>query len=463
MTLAKTSQNQSPNLASLKEGPLKEVPLKEVPGENGWPIIGNTFKVLKNPVEYGQKMRAKYGDMYYSNTFFKKVVNVRSPEAYQQILMDRNKDFSSERGWNHWIGKVFPRGLMLLDFDEHKAHRHIMAPAFKTQPMKHYCDVMNQEIPLRIKEWADKEKIEFYPSIKQLSLDLATKVFFGDIDDSLAKKINTSLTDMVLASVAPIRVALPFTQMSKGIKGRKFVSNYIQSEIPNRRAGDGDDIFSHMCRAQDDEGNSFSDQEIIDHMNFLWMAAHDTITSSTTTLVHELARHPEWQDKLRQEIADLGQNEPGVSYDRMHDLPLTECAFKEALRIHPPVPSIARETVRDVEIDGFHIPQGTHIGLMPAATHMDEDIWPEPEKFDPLRFTESGGVKQRHKYAWIPFSGGAHMCIGLHFAYMQSKLIMAHLLPNYELKVPEGYQAEFQMLPLTKPKDGLPITLKKLS
>lgn len=437
--------------------------LKDVPYEKGMPIFGNTFRVIKDPVGFGREMKKKHGDVYKSNAFFQDIYNVRSPEAYQQILMDKNKDFSSEMGWEPWIGKVFPRGLMLLDFDEHKAHRAIMAPAFKTGPMKHYCDVMNREIPKRIKQWAEKKSFPFYPAIKQLSLDLATKVFFGELEDHQAKKINDALTNMVLAATTPVRIPLPFTQLRKGIKCREYVSAYLQSEIPARRDGDGDDIFSHICRAKDEDGNQFSDQDIIDHMNFLWMAAHDTITSSVTTLVHELGRHPEWQDKLRTEIADIRENEPGVTYDHLNKLTLTEYAFKEALRIHPPVPGIARQAVRDVELDGYFIPKGAQIGLTPAATHMDEDYWPNPEKFDPMRFSPEGGIRDRHKYAWIPFSGGAHTCIGLHFAYMQAKLIMAHLLPHYQIKVPEGYKADFIVLPLTKPKDGLPISLEKIT
>lgn len=437
--------------------------LKAVPGEAGLPIFGKTFSLLKDPVALGTGMQEKYGNVYWINSFFRKTVSLIGPDANQFVLMDKDKNFSSEKGWAAYLERLFPRGLMLLDFDEHKAHRHIMATAFKTDPMRGYLERLNAEIPDRIKEWGKTGSFEFYPAIKKLSLDMATTVFLGlpaDSKDSAA--INAALTDMVNASMGIVRVPLPGTIMHKGVKGRAFMINFLQSEISERRRSDATDIFTRLCNAEDDDGNRFTDQEIIDHMIFLWMAAHDTITSSVTTLVYELGRNTDWQQKLRDEIQGLGLNDESLPYEKMNDLTLTEYSFKEALRLNPPVPAIARETVRDVEYDGYLIPKGTQIGISTVATHRNKEIWPEPDAFDPLRFAPEN-AKARHRFAWVPFGGGAHMCIGLHFAYMQAKAIMTHLLPHFDIVLPDGYSTKFQIMPLIKPVDGLPITLKARS
>jgi cytochrome P450 len=88
------------------------------------------------------------------------------------------------------------------------------------------------------------------------------------------------------------------------------------------------------------------------------------------------------------------------------------------------------------------------------------DIWPEPEKFDPLRFTPEA-VRARHKYAWVPFGGGAHMCLGLHFAYMQAKIFFHHLITTHRFSVADGYQPDWQYWPIPKPKDGLMVTFER--
>jgi cytochrome P450 len=436
--------------------------LKNLPGESGLPFIGHTLTILKNSSKFSRGMIAKYGNLYRTNSFFRDIVQMMGPEYNEIVLMDKGKNFSSEKGWAPWLARLFPRGLMLMDFDHHKAHRHIMAAAFKTSPMRGYMERLNDEMPERIKAWGKEGHFAFYPAIKQLSLDMASSVFLGlSADHPEREKINTALSDMVAASVGVVRVPIPGSLMYKGVKGREYMIEFLGRQIPERRTSSGDDIFTQLCIAEDDEGNSFTDQEIIDHMIFLWMAAHDTITSSMTTLVYEIGRHSEWQDKIRDEIKDLGLNDDRLPYEKMNEMTILEYCFKEALRLNPPVPSIARETVRDVEVKGHIIPKGTTVGISTVYTHRSSEYWDSPEDFDPLRFTPENS-KGRHRYAWIPFGGGAHMCLGLHFAYMQTKVILAHLLPHYSIDLPVGYTSKFQLMPIIKPLDGLPVTLTKL-
>src|SRR3546814_17726013 len=102
-------------------------------------------------------------------------------------------------------------------------------------------------------------------------------------------------------------------------------------------------------------------------------------------------------------------------------------AFKDELRLFPPVPASQRRARRDFEFAGYNIPAGTNIGINPAYTHMMAEYWPEPERFDPMRFAPEA-VRGRHKYAWVPFGGGAPMRLGLHFASIQAKIFFHTVL-----------------------------------
>lgn len=198
--------------------------------------------------------------------------------------------------------------------------------------------------------------------------------------------------------------------MARGVKGRKRIVAYFREQIPLRRGNHGgDDLFSQLCRATHEDGALLSEQDIIDHMSFLMMAAHDTLTSSLTSFIGELAANPDWQDRLRAEVLALGLA-PGApsSFDDFEKMRLTEMAFKEALRIKPPVPSMPRRAMRDFSFKGFAIPAGTAVGINPLYTHHMKEIWPEPDRFDPLRFTEEA-QRNRHRFAFVPFGGGAHM------------------------------------------------------
>src|SRR5262249_7987384 len=145
----------------------------------------------------------------------------------------------------------------------------------------------------------------FYPAIKQLTLDLAATTFLGVELGPEADAVNRAFVDMVAASIGVVRTPMPGTQMWRGVKGREVIGAFFRKEIPRRRDGPGNDLFSELCRAAKEDGALLSDQEIVDHMSFLMMAAHDTLTSSVTSLVYQLAKHPLWQEKLRAEVLGL--------------------------------------------------------------------------------------------------------------------------------------------------------------
>ena len=436
--------------------------LDAIPGENGLPFIGNTLKLLKDPVAFGKRMAETYGPVYRNNSFGGPNIVLLGPDANELVLFDREKIFSSEQGWGPMLNLLFPRGLMLMDFDKHRADRKVLSVAFKPEPMRHYAEAMGAGITAQVADWGNRP-IKFYSAIKKLTLDLAADSFFGMPLGPEADRINQAFVDEVQASIDPIRAPLPGTKMRRGVKARAYLIDLFEREIPKRRTGEGQDFFSQFCRAVDDEGQPLSNAAIADHMNFLMMAAHDTITSSATSLVMLLGRNVEWQDKLREEILALGLNDAGgVPHGQLDRLALTDYAFKEALRLIPPVPSLPRRALKPFRFGGYDIPAGTHIGINVAHTHRMAELWPDPDTFDPLRFTPDA-VRARHKYAWVPFGGGAHMCLGLNFATMQIKLLMAGLLSRYRIELAPGSGDQWQAWPIPQPKDGLPLRFVPLN
>jgi cytochrome P450 len=147
-----------------------------------------------------------------------------------------------------------------------------------------------------------------------------------------------------------------------------------------------------------------------------------------------------------------------LPFSRLDDLALTEMAFKEAMRLAPPVPSLPRRVVRDFEFMGYRIPAGAGVNINPLYTHHMPEIWPDPERYDPLRFgTEAS--RARHKFAFVPFGGGAHMCLGLNFAYMQAKCFTWHFVNRFRVAIAPDYRPAWNMWPIPYPRDGLHVTL----
>jgi cytochrome P450 len=179
-----------------------------------------------------------------------------------------------------------------------------------------------------------------------------------------------------------------------------------------------------------------------------------------TTMAYYLARNPEWQERLREESLAVGK--PVLDFEDLEKLPTLDLVIKEALRLVSPVPALPRRTVKDTEVLGFHIPKDTFVFLPTLTNHYLEEYWPDPERFDPGRFADDRREDKVHHYAWQPFGGGVHKCIGLHFAGMQIKSVLHQVLQRYRWSVPDGYEWPLDTTSLPSPKDGLPVRLERI-
>ena len=300
-----------------------------------------------------------------------------------------------------------------------------------------------------------------YPAMKQLTLDLAATSFLGAGIGPEVDEITRAFVDMVAASVAVIRKPLPGTRWRAASRAASASSPISPSRSRSAaRKGGGDDLFSQLCQATHEDGALLSTQDIVDHMSFLMMAAHDTLTSSLTSFVGELAAHPEWQQQAArrsQRPRHRGRRALQLRQSRSHAADgngVQGSAAAEAAGAVDAAPRGAR-----LHLQGLRDPAGTMVGVNPLFTHHMPEIWPEPEKFDPMRFTDEA-QRNRHRFAWVPYGGGAHMCLGLHFAYMQAKCFARHFLQNLEVSLEPGYKPDWQMWPIPKPRDGLRVVLK---
>jgi len=433
--------------------------LDHIPGGSGVPFFGETIEFVRDPFGFHERRIARHGPVYKINVFGGWTVVMNGPDALEMVLMDRERNFSSYQGWRV-LHQLFPGGLMLRDFDDHRLHRRIMQAAFKPAAMVDYVDRMNGGIDRTLDGWPVDRQMRFYDAIKDLTLELGAAVFLGLEIGEQAKRVNQAFIDEVAASIAIVRTPWPGNRTWRGIRARAFLLDLFRSLIPERRAGDGNDMFSQLCRAKSEDGEDFTDQEIIDHLNFLLMAAHDTTTSGLTTMIWALAENPDWQDALRAEAEAIDAN--ALGYDMLDRMPMTERVFKEALRLRPPVPFIPRYAVRPFSFGGYDVPGDTPVSVGPGLVMRDPGLWSEPASFDPDRFSPNRAEDQRHRFAWSPFGGGAHKCIGLHFAMMQVKAFTFQFVRRYRVRLADGQEIRWRAIPIPKPANGLPVFLERV-
>jgi cytochrome P450 len=310
-------------------------------------------------------------------------------------------------------------------------------------------------------QWRPGGDFRAYPALKELTLDLATEVFMGGADlaspDELAR-VNQAFIACVQSATALVRANVPGTRWGRALRGRALLEEFLGRHLAAKRATPGDDLFSVLCHLQTDDGERFSDEDVVNHMIFLLMAAHDTSTITVSTVMQQLGQHPAWQDRCRAEALALSEHPTMAELDELVDIDLV---MKESLRLVPPVPVLARKTVKETEVLGHHIPADRLVAVMVHLSHHMSELWPEPERFDPERFAADRREDKVHRYAWEPFGGGVHKCLGMFFAGAEVKTILVHLLRQFEWTVDPAYRVPMSYTSLPFPKDGQPVHLSR--
>lgn len=439
---------------------------KPIPGDKGLPLVGHTLAFLTDAKRLFETQTAQYGPVHKARIFGQDYIRLMGPDALQLVLQNREQIFQAAPGWLQVLARLFEGGLLLMDGDEHKYHRRLLQVAFKRDALVGYFHRLQGVIPQQITSLAQSPRIAIYEFVKTATLQMACEVFMGSTVKNNPQRqanINQAFIAAVNATIAMVRLPIVGTGFYRGLKGRAFLENYFRSQIPLRRQlpmADDADLFTRLCQIGDDsegvqqtvaERQSLTDQQIIDHMIFLMMAAHDTSASTLTSMLYALTQYPQWQQRLADEIADF----PELSYDQLSQLTQMDWFFKETLRLFPPIISLPRYAAKSFAFAGYTIPAGTLIGIAPMSCHYDPAYWTQPQQFDPERFCPARREDQRHPFQWAPFGGGVHKCIGMHFAEQEIKLCLFYLLKRYRVEACNTKPIRFRQLPIWRPQQRL--------
>ncbi len=426
--------------------------LSQIPGTYGYPVVGHTFEFLNDPLASTLEQYRKHGPVFRQSLAFQRMVAIVGPDAVKQMTLDPDKVFSSRMGWEGLSGEYFSGSLMLMDFDEHRLQRRLMQTAFKTTSLRGYIDAVNTITRDTINAWPTDQSLQFYPTVKALLLDIAAKVFLGTQLDKEGARLNQAFIDFADGTVGIVKKDWPGLLHRKGLKGRRVLEKYIWQSIDAKRLGSGTDMFSHFCHEKNEYGDYFSHQEITDHMIFLLFAAHDTTTSALTMVMHVLAKNPDWQGQLRDQI--INTNVDMLSYDELDSIPLIGYTFHEVLRMYPPVAGVIRRTIKPCEIAGHQLAAHTVVITSVLANHYLDEYWRDPYKFDPMRFAEDRQEHKQHPFLWAPFGGGAHKCIGMHFADMLFNCVLFQTIKKFQVNFVNETQGSDKInhLPFQKPR-----------
>ncbi len=379
-------------------------------------------------------------------------------EANQWALVAQQKSLSSAKAWSPLIGQLFRGGLLLRDGADHRQHRKLLMPAFRQEALQYYLSSCDALIDQHIQSWP-QNCADIYPKVKELTLEIAIRSFFGVSHPKEIQIYNTLFTQVVAGSIAYNRLPLIGRTYQQAVVARHQLVAMMVPLVAQRRKEASQDMVGQLCQSRDEEGQVLSDQEIIDQMIFILMAAHDTTASTLSSLFYELAVHPEWQSKLRQEADGLASVALAKRPDEMLN---AQMVIRETLRRNTPLKVVPRVLLEDTEFQGFRLEKSQMVSVFPAFTHFMPDYWANPEQFDPLRFSPERSEHKKHSFAYAPFGGGFHTCLGQFFAEKFLAVILGKITSQCSWEIPAVQTRRFQQVPIHVPKGPLPVHLSRV-
>lgn len=221
----------------------------------------------------------------------------------------------------------------------------------------------------------------------------------------------------------------------------------IESVVNRRREKSDDerqDLLQHLITkgVRPDNGNKMSSRDILDNLSELLLAGAETTSATMCYLFLELARNPEVRKKLMDTLPLLSVSDPlldGVNIRKDPRYQYLEACIKENLRMHPIASELGRRTLKDpVTLNGVVIPPYTVVSASYRAIHLNEEYWPQADRFWPERFLPADHPLKDHApdadlSAYFPFSGGAHSCIGMNFAWHEMRVVIANYMARFDV------------------------------
>ncbi|MCB1704516.1 MAG: cytochrome P450 [Halioglobus sp.] len=429
--------------------------LRQIPGDYGLPIIGNALSLGANPLKFCDERFHRYGAVSRFAMGPSHMVLALGPDNARDLHLDVEKNFSSAKGLGHFESLI-GGSLIMKDFEAHRFQRRLMQTAFKKSSMDGYVEHINAICIDTLRPLLGSGEFELAGVARSTLMEIAAQTFTGVTGQgSESAKLKRAFEDFIDGFTFIFEINLPGFKYHRSLQAKKYIAGFIRELIAEKRQNNDGDILAHFCRELDENGSYFSDYDIVENFVVLLFAAQDTTTASLVNACYELGRHPEWQQRLREEALALGKD--AIGQDDFDALPSFSLLFNETQRLHSSVPLFPRRSINACELSGVEIPADTLLMNAITYNHVMPGWWTEPHKFDPERF-ERGEHKQ-HPFLFHPFGGGAHKCIGMHFAQMVFRIFLFHILTSHEIQLRPGYDPAMQYLPMPKPKDNLPIRL----
>lgn len=397
------------------------------------------------------------------------------PEAAKHVLVDHHARYSKQTRGYQALRLLLGQGLVTSEGELWRRQRRIANPSFHRRRIAALTETMRRAAVDLCRDWEELpagREIDVAEEMMRVTLRIAGETLFSvDLSDE-SGEVGGAVTEMLaffksrFSAPVPLSWRLPTTTDRRGRRALETLDRVVHQIIDERlRSGhSGDDLLGMFMDARDAEtGAQMDRKQLRDEVITMLVAGHETTANALAWTLYLLSKHPEVCRRVEEEVDQVVSRGSAPAADDLEQLPYTGQVLSEAMRLYPPVWSIARRADEDDVIAGYHVEAGTFVVMSPWIVHRDPALWPNPEGFDPDRFGPQGIANQkgRPRCAYFPFSVGPRKCIGDHFARTEALILLGAILRHHRIALSPHQWVVPEASVTLRPRDGIRVTLTR--
>lgn len=429
-------------------------------------IVGHIPDFSKDPLGFIEYCGHTYGEVIPLRLGWKNSCILTNPQHIEEVLQQKDV-FVKSLGVRSLKG-ILGQGLVTNEGESWFKQRRISQPIFYQKQILSYGRIMVDYTKAMLNTWNDGEVRDVNKDMMGLTLSIVMKAILSqelqNIQVSDIVRAFDTMLDWFDSRRKQNFLTVNWSFLPENIHYRQAINKMDESIyriITERIEGEEkpDDLLSIFLQICDEDGNRMSHQQIRDEINTLIFAGHETTANTLSWTIMLLAQNPDVENKLLAEINSvLNGNFPTV--ENIPQLTYTENVIKESMRLYPPVPIMARESIRDYDLGDYRIPAKSSIMFAQWLMHRHPKYFENPEQFIPERW-ENSLEKQLPPCVYFPFGNGPRICIGKGFAMMEAVLLLASIIQNFKFSLVKNHPIVLQPSITLRPKYGIKVQVCK--
>ncbi|KAK7410798.1 hypothetical protein VNO78_01899 [Psophocarpus tetragonolobus] len=438
---------------------------------------------------YFEHWRKKYGQLYIYSTGMKQHLYVNQPDLVREMNQCITLDLGKPTYITNKLAPMLGNGILRANGLSWAQQRKLVAAEFFMDKVKGMVGLMIESAQPLLLKWEQvieshgsaTAEVEVDVDLRGLSADVISRVCFGH-SYSKGKEVFSKLRSIqkamskhggFLFGLSSFRDKLNFSSKKQNeiASLEKEIESLIWELVEERKrecseisSAEKDLMQLLLEAAMTDQslGKAFSKRFIVDNCKNIYFAGHETTAVAASWCLMLLALHPEWQTRIRTEVAELCPN--GIpDADSVPLLKTVAMVIKEVLRLYPPAAFVSREAYEDIQIGNLNVPKGVCLWTLIPTLHRDPEIWgPDANEFKPERFSEGVSKACKFPHTYVPFGLGTRLCLGKNFAMVQLKVVLALIISKFSFSLSPSYRHSPAYRMIVEPGHGVYLLIQKI-